>query len=97
MTLEQPADATELEHLTLHALNNFDIPVGMMTGVAATGVEQDDQTKWVSIASLSARRYIVRIQSNPTPVVVDLASLDLTGDAPRQLDLLPGEFTPVTL
>ncbi|MCI2959105.1 linear amide C-N hydrolase [Agromyces atrinae] len=97
MTLEQPADAKELEHLTLHALNNFDIPVGMMTGVAATGVEQDDQTKWVSIASLSARRYIVRIQSNPTPVVVDLASLDLTGDAPRQLDLLPGEFTPITL
>jgi choloylglycine hydrolase len=97
MTLTPPADAAALEQLSLHALNNFDIPVGMMTGVGATGIEQDDQTKWSSIASLTAARYIVRTQDDPTPVVVDLATTDFTGPAPRQLDLAPGTFRPVTV
>jgi choloylglycine hydrolase len=97
MTLQAAPDAAGTERLALHALNNFDIPVGMMTGVGATGLEQDDQTKWSSIASLSASRYIVRTQDDPTPVVVDLASTDFTGDAPRQLELQPGDFRPVTI
>ncbi len=97
MTLTPPPDAPALEMLTLHALNNFDIPVGLMTGVAATGVEQDDQTKWSSIASLSARRYIVRVQSDPTPVAVDLAATDFSGTEPRQRELAAGGFTPVTV
>ncbi|WP_375385900.1 linear amide C-N hydrolase [uncultured Microbacterium sp.] len=60
MTLKPAQDADSLEQLSLHAINNFDIPVGMMSGVGGTGLEQDDQTKWSSIASLTARRYIVR-------------------------------------
>jgi choloylglycine hydrolase len=97
MTLKPADDARALERLSLHALNNFDIPVGLMTGVGATGLEQDDQTKWSSIASLSAGRYIVRTQDDPTPVVVDLTTTDFTGDAPRQLDLQPGDFAPVVV
>lgn len=97
MTLQPPADAEDLEQLSLHALNNFDIPAGMMTGVAATGIEQDDQTKWSSIASLSALRYIVRTQDNPTPVVLDLAQTDFTGDTPRQRELARGGFLPITV
>lgn len=97
MTLTPAADAAACELLALHALNNFDIPVGMMTGVAATGDEQDDQTKWSSIASLSALRYVVRTQDDPTPVVVDLATTDFTGDAARQRELLPGGFAPVSV
>jgi len=97
MTLQPPADAATLEELSLHALNNFDIPVGMMSGVGATGIEQDDQTKWSSIASLSARRYIVRTQSNPTPFAVDLDTTDFSGDAPRQRELVAGGFATVTV
>jgi len=97
MTLTPPADAPALEMLTLHALNNFDIPVGLMTGVAATGIEQDDQTKWSSIASLTARRYIVRVQSDPTPVAVDLATTDFTGTVPRQRELAAGGFTALAV
>jgi choloylglycine hydrolase len=97
MTLEPAADAAALEMLSLHAINNFDIPVGMMSGIAATGVEQDDQTKWSSIASLTAGRYIVRTQDDPTPVVVDLATTDFSGSAPRQLDLVAGGFRAVSV
>jgi len=97
MTLKQPDDVDALEQLSLHALNNFDIPVGMMTGVGGTGIEQDDQTKWSSISSLTARRYIVRTQANPTPVAVDLTVTDFTGDAPRQVDLVPGGFQTIAV
>lgn len=97
MTLTPAADAAALEMQSLHVLNNFDIPAGLMTGTAATGQEQDDQTKWSSIASLSARRYIVRIQDNPTPFAVDLADVDLSAGEPRQFDLPAGGFATVTL
>lgn len=97
MTLQPAADADSLEHLCLHALNNFDIPVGMMTGTNAAGVEQDDQTKWSSIASLSAQRYVVRLQSNPQPLVIDLAQTDFDGTAPRQVELVAAGFAPITV
>ncbi|KAA9107744.1 linear amide C-N hydrolase [Microbacterium rhizomatis] len=97
MTLKPAADADNLEQLSLHALNNFDIPIGMMSGVSGTGLEQDDQTKWSSIASLTAGRYIVRTQANPTPMAVNLAATDFTGAAPRQVDLAPGAFQMITV
>lgn len=97
MTLQPPPDAAALEHLSLHALNNFDIPVGLMTGVAPTGREQDDQTTWSSIASLTAGRYIVRVQTDPTPVVVDLRTTDFAGHEPRQVQLAAGGFRAITV
>jgi choloylglycine hydrolase len=97
MTLQPADDAAGTERLALHALNNFDIPVGLMTGVAATGLEQDDQTKWSSIASLGALRYIVRTQDDPTPVAVDLARTDFTGDTARQRELTAGGFATIVV
>ena len=97
MTLKPAADAAALEQLSLHAINNFDIPVGMMSGIGGTGIEQDDQTKWSTIASLTAGRYVVRTQDDPTPSVIDLSTTDFTGSEPRQLDLQPGTFRPVTV
>ena len=97
MTLIEPDDAAALEMLSFHAVNNFDLPAGVMTGVSAGGLEQDDQTQWSSIASLSTRRYIVRVQSNPTPVVVDLTTTDFDGGAPRQHELTAGEFQTLSV
>ena len=97
MTLLEPDDAAALKMLTFHALNNFDLPAGVMTGVSAGGLEQDDQTQWSSIASLTTRRYIVRVQSNPTPVVVDLTTTDFDGDAPRQHELAAGSLQTMTV
>jgi len=97
MTLKPAADAAGTETLALHALNNFDIPVGLMTGVGPGGLEQDDQTKWSSIASLTAGRYVVRTQDDPTPVVVDLATTDFSGGEPRQRELTAGGFRAVSV
>jgi choloylglycine hydrolase len=96
-TMHPGATAADAEIASLHALNNFDIPEGVMTGVGPTGQEQDDQTKWSSISSLTAKRYVVRLQSNPTPYVVDVAATDFTGDVPRQVTLAPGGFQPITV
>lgn len=52
---------------------------------------------WSSIASLSARRYIVRVQDDPTPVVVDVAATVFTGGAPRQRELTAADFAPLTV
>ena len=97
MALKPGKTAREAEDACLHALNNFDIPDGMMTGTGPTGIEQDDQTTWSSIASLTARRYIVRLQTNPTPFVVDVAATDFSGAAPRQVELAAGDFAPLVV
>ncbi|WP_191621862.1 hypothetical protein [Microbacterium caowuchunii] len=60
-------------------------------------IEQDDLTHWVSIASLTARRSITRVQTSPSPLVVDLATTDFTGDAPRRVELTAGEFMPLAV
>lgn len=91
------ATGRDAENSCLHILNNFDIPDGLMTGRGPTGVEQDDQTTWSSISNLTERRYIVRLQTNPTPFVVDVAATDFSGSAPRQTELQPGDFAPITL
>lgn len=96
-TMTPAADAASQELAAFHALNNFDIPDGVMAGVGSTGRPQNDRTTWSSIASLSAGRYIVRVESNPVPFVVDLAATDFTGDTPRQVDIPAGGFAPLTV
>lgn len=97
MTMRPSATSEQLEHDTLHALNNFDIPAGLMTGVDPSGQEQDDQTTWSTISNLTRLRYVVRLQANPTPVVVDLADTAFDGGPARQVELQPGGFQPITV
>lgn len=97
MTMRPAATGEQLEHDTLHALNNFDIPAGLMTGVDSAGHEQDDQTTWSSIANLTGLRYIVRLQTNPTPVVVELGDTAFSDGEPRQVELRPGGFAPIVV
>lgn len=49
-------DAAAQELAAFHALNNFDIPDGVMAGTGSTGLPQNDRTTWSSISSLSAGR-----------------------------------------
>lgn len=97
MTMTPAADAPGQEVAALHAVNNFDIPDGAMRGTGSTGLSQNDRTTWSSVSSLSAKRYIVRVESNPTPVVIDFATTDLTPGAPRQVSLASGTFAPLVL
>lgn len=91
-TMTAQKDAATQEMAAFHALNNFDIPDGVMAGTGATGLPQNDRTTWSSISSLSAGRYIIRVENNPSPYVVDLASTDFSGGSPRQVSVPSGTF-----
>jgi len=91
------ATSAEQEMVVLHTLNNFDIPNGAMTGTGVAGRPQNDQTTWISISSLATLRYIVRVQTNPTPVVVDLKTTDFSSGGPRQVTISNGDFSPLVV
>ncbi len=89
-SLRPVGTAPELEKTALHILNNFDIPEGFIR--ADDSPANDDHTLWSSIANLAERRYTVRTYGNPIPQTVELAEVDFTGSAPRQVDLPAGAF-----
>lgn len=90
MVPQQDAPAQELA--AFHALNNFDIPDGVMAGTGSTGLPQNDRTTWSSISSLNAGRYIIRVESNPSPYVVDLSQTDFSSGPARQTPVPAGSF-----
>jgi choloylglycine hydrolase len=96
-TMTPQKDGPAQEMAAFHALNNFDIPDGVMAGTGSTGLPQNDRTTWSSISNLSEGRYIIRVESNPTPFVIDLNSTDFSGGAPRQLQVPSGTFAPLTV
>lgn len=96
-TMTPQKDAQAQEMAAFHALNNFDIPDGVMAGTGSTGLPQNDRTTWSSISSLSAGRYIVRVESNPSPYVVDLHATDFSSGAPRQQSIPSGSFIPLSI
>lgn len=94
--LPQP-DAASQEMAAFHALNNFDIPDGVMAGTGSTGRPQNDRTTWSSISSLTAGRYIIRVETNPSPFVVDLSQTDFSQGQPRQISVPAGTFVPLAV
>lgn len=96
-TMTAQKDAASQEMAAFHALNNFDIPDGVMAGTGSTGLPQNDRTTWSSISSLNTGRYIIRVESNPTPFVVDLNKTDFSSGTPRQVEVPSGSFVPLTI
>lgn len=94
-TMTPQKDAVAQEMAAFHALNNFDIPDGVMAGTGATGLPQNDRTTWSTISSLNAGRYIIRVESNPAPYVVDLTQTDFSGGDARQTPVPSGTFLPL--
>ena len=88
-------DSAAQELAAFHALNNFDIPDGVMAGTGATGLPQNDRTTWSTISSLNTGRYIVRVESNPSPFVVDLTATNFSEGEPRQVRIPSGTFLPL--
>jgi choloylglycine hydrolase len=96
-TMVPQKDASTQEMAAFHALNNFDIPDGVMAGTGSTGLPQNDRTTWSSISGLTSGRYVIRVESNPTPFVVDLNTTDFTGGVPRQVVVPAGTFSPLVV
>lgn len=96
-TMVPQQDAASQEMAAFHALNNFDIPDGVMAGTGSTGLPQNDRTTWSSISSLTAGRYIIRVESNPTPFAIDLNQTDFSSGQARQTAVPAGTFVNLTI
>lgn len=93
-----PKDSREAEMLTLHILNTFDVPAGVVEEPGPGGVEVDEVTYADTICNLSDLRYSYRALDDPTVYVIDLKETDFTGGASRFRDISArGDFTPVSI
>jgi choloylglycine hydrolase len=63
---------------TLHVLNAFDIPRGLVGGESG-----GDYTQWVTVADLASKQYVVRTYESTTPTQFGLETLDSGGRVQR--------------
>jgi choloylglycine hydrolase len=93
-----PKDAREAEMLTLHVLNTFDVPAGVVREPGPGHTTVDEVTYADTIANLTDLRYSYRALDDPAVYVIDLTQTDFTSDAPRFRDLsATGDFQPITI
>ena len=76
---------------TLHMLNTFDIPLGLVRGN-----EGNELTQWVSVSDLANSTYLLRTYADPTPRQVRLADAGLDTGPLRTVGL-PSDPTPPVL
>jgi len=78
---EQPADSQGAELQTMHVLNSFDIPAGIIEEALPNGKKVPEITDWITISNLSENRYIYRTPSDPRLYSIDLESVDYSQGA----------------
>jgi choloylglycine hydrolase len=77
-TVDAGADAASAEHIMFHLVNNFDLAAGFAAPTTSNGC---DQTLWTTISTLSERRFSVRMATDHTFRMLDLATMVFTGSA----------------
>ena len=93
-----PKDGREAEMLTLHILNTFDVPAGVVEEPGPGGMEMEEVTYADTICNLTDLRYSYRALDDPTVYVVDLKGTDFSRGASRFRDISArGEFTPISV
>lgn len=78
---EQPADSLAAELQTMHVLNSFDIPAGIIEEALPNGKTVPEVTDWITISNLTQKRYIYRTPNDPRLYSIDLGSVDFTQPA----------------
>lgn len=73
---EQPVDSQGAELQTMHVLNAFDIPAGIIEESLPDGRRVPEITDWLAISNLSDKRYIYRTPSDPRLYSIDVATVD---------------------
>lgn len=91
-----PADSNAAEMQTLHILNAFDIPFGIIKEEAG-GKLVDEITLWISLCNLTKLRYSYRTAGDPSVYVVDLANVDFDAPARTVPMSWSADFTPVSV
>lgn len=95
---DQAANSDEAEMATLHILNNFDIPAGLVRESGPGGQIVDEITDFSTICNLTAHRYAYRTYADPTVRVVDLTATDFATSRVSALDTSKlGAFTPTNI
>lgn len=89
-----PADSDAAEMQTLHVLNAFDIPNGLIKEQSA-GKLVDEVTVWISISNLSNLRYSYRTAGDPGVYAIDLGKVDFTQPARTVPMSWKAGFTPI--
>ncbi len=89
-----PADSSAAEMQTLHALNAFDIPLGLIRE-ESNGTLVDEVTVWITISNLTDKRYSYRTAGDPAVYVVELDDVDFTAPARTVAMSWNADFTPV--
>jgi choloylglycine hydrolase len=80
-TSQVPTDSMAAELATLHILNAFDIPAGLIQEDSGAGQLVDEVTVWASISNLTKLRYSYRTHGDPGIYCVELAEVDFTTPA----------------
>jgi choloylglycine hydrolase len=93
-----PKNGRDAEMLTLHILNTFDVPAGVVEEPGPGGSTLDEISYADTICNLTQLRYAYRALDDPTVYVVDLKDTDFTGSVSRFRDLSPtGDFTSIEI
>ncbi|NQU38246.1 MAG: linear amide C-N hydrolase, partial [Actinobacteria bacterium] len=94
----QAQDGNDAEMATLHILNNFDIPAGLIQEAGPDGKPVDEITDYLTISNLTGKRYVYRTHGDSTVRVVDLSSTDFSSTRVIPIDTTEfGGFTPTTI
>lgn len=72
----EPADSAAAELQTMHILNSFDIPVGIISETEPDGTHTHEITDWITISNLTASRYTYRTTGDPRLYSIDLGAVD---------------------
>jgi len=94
---EQAQTSDEAEMATLHILNNFDIPVGIVREPGPGGKPVDEITDYSTISNLTQKRYSYRTHGDPVVRVIDLETTDFSTTRQTPIDTTKlGAFTSMT-
>lgn len=95
---ETPRDGHDAEMLTLHVLNTFDVPPGVVKEPGPDHSVVNEVTYADTIANLTDLRYAYRALDDPTVYVVNLNTTNFNEGACRFRELsATGDFTEVTV
>ncbi|MCH9816772.1 MAG: linear amide C-N hydrolase [Actinomycetia bacterium] len=78
---EDPVDSLGAELQTMHVLNSFDIPAGIIEEALPGGKFVPEVTDWITISNVSQKRYIYRTTSDPRLYLIELESVDFSQPA----------------
>jgi choloylglycine hydrolase len=90
-TVTQAHDEAQARDAAFHILNLFDIPQGVVCGLAQDGQVHCDYTQWTSAVDLRNRRYYFHTYGDRQVRGVDVMALDCNAKEPKVVMRMEGQ------